>query len=407
MNLPAIPFIKLGFAKSMLTLLLAASLVGCGGSSGDSAPAPSPTQSPEPTPQAPQYSMPAAKADDWQVASAVELGMDVTVLEQLMENINNNSFGFRNMDGVLIVKNNQLIFERRLRNQLDITDGWADNQNLDIHAVHSVTKSIMSAAIGIAIERGEIGSLDDLALSYFSDYLPLANDSQSKQQMTIENWLTMQHGLQWNEWDVNYLDDANQNGQMIDAADPMRFLLDLPSVAQPATDYAYSTGISFALGRIISRTSGQRFYDYVQQHLLTPMNIQQHDAWFMRNDVHAGSALYLTMRGMAKFGQMYLDGGQWLGQQIVPANWVALSIEEHVSQDNIRYGYQWWLNTFTSEGVDYEAFYANGWGGQFILVIPQLNSVVVLTGRRYQDGQSEQTSVRMMLEDYIIPFLVN
>lgn len=392
--------------KLVVVMYVAISVASCGGSGSSSSNNPEPTSTP-PIAQSSTYSVPVAKADDWQVASAIDLDMDVSLLEQLLTNINSNTFGFRNMDGVLIVKDNQLVFERQLRNQLDVTDGWANNQNLDIHAVHSVTKSVMSAAIGIAIDRGDIGSKDDLALSYFSDYTPLANDSQAKQQMTIENWLTMQHGLQWNEWNVNYLDDANQNKQMIDADDPMRFLLDLPSVSEPDTDYAYSTGISFALGRIISRTSGQRFYDYVRQHLLEPMNIQQYDAWFMANDAHAGSALYLTMRGMAKFGQMYLDQGQWMGQQIVPASWVAASTQEHVAEGNIRYGYQWWINTFTSNGVDYEAFYANGWGGQFILVFPQLNSVVVLTGHRYEDGQAEQTSVRTMLQDYIIPFLSN
>jgi hypothetical protein len=78
----------------------------------------------------------------------------------------------------------------------------------------------MSAAFGIALERGEIGSIDDFALAYFEDLLPLANTSTQKQQMTLENWLTMQHGLQWNEWDVNYLSNANQNKQMINSATP-------------------------------------------------------------------------------------------------------------------------------------------------------------------------------------------
>ena len=346
-----------------------------------------------------------AMADDWQVASALDLGMDVSGLEQLIDNIQDDRFGFRNMDGVLIVKQGKLVFDTLLRSELDVSDDWAGNQDLDIHAVHSVTKSVMSAAIGIAMERGEIGSIDDLALAYFEDLLPLANESTQKQQMTLENWLTMQHGLQWNEWDVNYLSNANQNKQMIDSATPMRFLLELPSITPPGGTYAYSTGISYALGRIISRTSGERFYDYIQRHILEPMNITKHDAWLMLNDVHAGSGLYLSMRGMAKFGQMYLDGGKWLGQQIVPADWIEISTQQHVTAEGIRYGYQWWINTYTSNGESYDSYSANGWGGQFIMVLPELDSVVILTGHRYEDGQAEQTDVRAMLEDYIIPFL--
>lgn len=386
---------------SLLFFICNFGLLGCGGSSDSSSSNPQTA-----TRLSYTYTAPTVRADDWQVASATDLGLSVSTLEQLIDSIEADTFGFRNMDGVLIVKQNQLLFEEQLRTELDVSDGWAENRNLDVHAVHSVTKSVTSAAIGIALERGEIGSIDDAAVSYFDDLLPLANDSSEKQTMTIENWLTMQHGLQWNEWDVNYLSDSNQNKQMIDSVTPMRFLLDLPSTTPPGSIYAYSTGISYALGRIISRASGERFYDYIQRYLFQPMNINDHDAWMIQNDLHGGSGLYLSMRSMAKFGQMYLDDGQWLGQQIVPSSWVEVSTQEHVSQENIRYGYQWWINTFTVNGQSYESFYANGWGGQYIMIFPELESVVILTGRRYQDGQAQQTDIRAILEQYILPFLL-
>lgn len=385
--------------QGLFILITLLTLVSCG-SGSESQP------SAEPSPFQPYvYQTPQTKSDGWQALSAIDLGLDPALLESLIDKINQNQFGFRRMDGVLIVKDGNLIFESLLRTSLDESDEWASNTNLQIHAVHSVTKSITSAAIGIAIEQGLIESVDDLALNYFPEFSPLLNPSANKQSMTIENWLTMQHGLQWNEWDVNYLDNSNQNKQMIDSSDPIRFLLDLPSVNEPGTHFAYSTGISYALGEIISKTSGQRFYDFVINNIFQPLEITQYDAWLMKNDLHAGSSLYLTMRGMAKFGQLYLNGGLWKGQQVVPEYWTELSTQQHVSQGNIRYGYQWWMNSFTVNGEVVQGYSANGWGGQLIYVLPTLNSVVVLTGHRYKDGQSDETSVSTIMQQHILPFL--
>lgn len=387
-----------GAVVSVISIYLALSLSACGGSSNDDAAVA--------TPAAPYvYQPPTAKADDWPVASATDWGMDVSLMERLLDNIKADRFGYRNMDGIVLIKDGHVIFEQLLRQKTDVTDGWINNTNLNLHAVHSVSKSVMSAAMGIAIERGEVGGIDDRALDYFDDLAPFANFDSRKQSMTLEHWLTMQHGLQWDEWNVNYLNNANQNKQMIDSPTPMRFLLDLPTATEPGSTFAYSTGISYALGQVIARSSGQTFYHYIQTHLFTPLGITNFNSWMMLGDAHAGSSLYLTMRDMAKFGQMYLDGGIWMGQQVVPSDWVTLSTQEHVSEGNIHYGYQWWLARFTVKDQVYESVYADGWGGQYIMLFPVLNSVVILTGHRYEDGMAEQTSVRGMLEDYILPFL--
>lgn len=388
------------FSRSFI-LVLCAALSGCGGS-GD----PVDGQSTQNSPSAGYtYQIPVAKTDGWKVATASDLGLKPDRLVSLLDNINSDAMGFRRMDGILLVKDNQLIFEQQLRTELDVSDGWINNRDLELHAVHSVTKSIMSAAMGIAIEQGLVAGENALVLDYFPQYLPLANDSTTKQSMTISDWLSMQHGLQWNEWDVNYLSPANQNKQMLDSANPMRFLLDLPYGSEPGTVFAYSTGVSYALGQIIAQASGQRFYEYVISHLFEPMGITNYDSWYLGNDAHAGSSLYLTMRSMAKFGQLYLDNGVWQGQQIVPSHWIQNSIQQKASATNIRYGYQWWLNTYTVQQTQYETYSANGWGGQLIIVVPDMNSVIVLTGHRYEDGDAAETNIRNMLENYILPFL--
>ena len=159
------------------------------------------------------------------------------------------------------------------------------------------------------------------------------------------------------------------------------------------------------MGQIVARQSGQSFYQFIINNLFEPLGITQHDAWMFRGDLHAGSGLYLTLRGMAKFGQMYLDDGRWLGQQVVPAAWVRESTQQYVQQGSIRYGYQWWLTTFQMGEVSIESFSANGWGGQLIYVLPDLNAVVVMTGHRFEDGQGAETDVRVMMEQFILPFI--
>lgn len=390
--------------RDYLFLVILIALTACGGSSSDSA-------SDNPTnpnfPDSFTYQAPSPRGDGWETASAVDLGMDVSLIENMVNRIYDNDFGFRRMDGVVIVKDNQLIFDTLIRTELDVADGWASNNNLSIHAVHSVTKSVMSLSMGIAIEQGLVGSVEDSALSYFPSYAPYGSQTELKQSMTIKNWLTMQSGFAWDEWNVNYQDDSNQNLRMINASDPLSFLFTQPMGSQPGTDYAYSTGVSYALGEIIARTSDMNLLQFMQLNLFQPLRISQIDHWVFHGDVHGGSGLYLTMRDMAKLGQLILDNGQWQGQQVVPQSWIEESTQQQVVSGTIRYAYQWWITDFSANGQNYHCIYASGWGGQQIFVLPELNAVVVLTGHRYEDGQAEQTSVRDMMQDYILPMILS
>ena len=325
----------------LLLLIFSVSLVSCGGSGGENT-SPASVQPPLPTSFA--YQTPSARSDGWDVTSAQDLGMDVALLETMMEKIYANEFGFRRMDGVLIVKDNRLIFDALIRTRLDMTDSWTANTDLNLHSVHSVTKSVMSLSMGVAIEQGLVGSVDDFALDYFSDYAPFGEQGETKATMTIDNWLTMQHGFLWDEWNVNYQNSENQNLQMINAADPLTFLFQQPVASEPGSQYAYSTGVSYALGEIIARSSEMTLLQFMQLNLFQPLGIHLVDFWDFHGDVHGGSGLYLTMRDMAKLGQLLLNKGQWQGQQVVSSQWIETSTKLKVQEGNIRYAYQWWIN---------------------------------------------------------------
>lgn len=374
--------------------------LGCGGSSSDSAP-----QQQLPTFQ---YSPPEDLSDGWQVADLNAKGIDPTPLETLINNIQNSAAGYLYIDSIAVAQNGELLLNHRTRTALDQADGWANNQNIELHVLNSVTKSFTSALIGIAIDRGEIEGVNVLVHDYFQHKLPIANWTESKARISLENWLNMRSGYEWNEWDVNYLDTNNLNMQMNNSSDPIQFLLDRPMTTEPGSTFAYSTGITFGLGRIIQLASGMSVANYLDTHLLTPLNISQFDYWSLDGQLHTGSALYLTTRDMMKFGQLFLDGGVWNGQRIISEAWVNQSTQRRVQfSETGGYGYQWWMTQFSVNGQSYSTYYADGFGGQYIFVFPELDLVVGFTGRAYADGQSDGRDIRAIMENDILPSFVN
>ena len=219
------------------------------------------------------YQAPLSKNDGWPVDHLANQNIDENLITQLINNIENEADQFRFIDAVLIAKNGRLVLNEQFKSELDFTDRWANNQDLDLHILNSVSKSFASTLIGIAIDQQIISNTDVLVHDYFSHKQPIANWSDEKANITLQNWLTMRHGYQWDEWNVSYFDDENQNAQMNNATDPMQFLLDQPLAEQPGSVFAYSTGVSFALGRLIERASGENLTNYMEQHLFEPLSI--------------------------------------------------------------------------------------------------------------------------------------
>lgn len=353
------------------------------------------------------YNAPVSLNDGWQVAHLQDLAIEVAPFEQLMEKIDDETNGYRYIDHVLVVKDNTIVFDELLRTELDFADDWGNNKDLNLHILNSVTKSVNSALIGIAIEQGYIENVNVKVHDYFQHKLPIANWNEDKANVTLDNWLNMRHGYQWDEWNVSYLDASNQNSQMNRANDPIQFLLDLPMASVPGNTFAYSTGVSYGLGRILSIASGQSVTRFMEQYLFEPLGIEKYDYWALDGQLHTGSALYLSARDMAKFGQLFLNNGQWLGQQIVPQAWVEKSSTRQVDNGSWGYGNQWWMTAFKVGETDIDAFYADGFGGQFIFVLPFIDAVVVFNGRAYEQGQSEQYDVYRIMANDILPALLN
>ena len=233
--------------------------------------------------------------------------------------------------------------------------------------IKSASKSIISILVGIALDRGHIKSLQTPISVYFPDYLKGQPD---KRAITIEDLLTMRSGIETT---------SNRNyGRWVQSANWVRHILQRPMVDEPGGRMIYSTGTSHLLSAIVTKASGSSTLEYARRHLAAPLGIGL-GAWVRdpQGIYLGGNEMHMTPRDMVKIGEVYLNDGRRGDRQIVSANWVRESIKPRTTSEwsGRSYGYGWWIRTLGTQRV----FYAWGYGGQFIFVIPDLRTVVVTT----------------------------
>ena len=356
------------------------------------------------------YQIPVQNNDGWLTASLEDVGMHPEPLTELMKQIHTKAY--KNVHGILIVKDSKLVFEEYFEGYtFSYTGPWSsifkfrgDRIDFGINTPHnlaSVTKSITSALVGIAIDQGYINNVDEQVFSYFPGYSHLNN--KQKDKITLENLLTMTSGLKWNELEL-WLGDMNHDLiQLFLAPDPIEYILTKPVVAEPGTSWYYNGGGVNLLGEVIRAATGMRMDEFAEKHLLAPLGISQYQWDHLKPDViHASGNMKLRPRDMAKFGFLYLNGGVWDNRQIISHEWVEASTKVSVAipweslapilgkeytylpeTHGDRYGYLWWLKTYHTDTKTVEAYLASGWGGQKIVVFPSLDMVVILTGGNY------------------------
>lgn len=290
---------------------------------------------------------------------------------------------------VVVVRNGKLVAEQHLHDQPE-----------NLHRVFSVTKSVMSTLIGIAVDRGFINSIDEPIVNY----LParLATDHPEKQSITIRHLLTMTAGFAWHETN-NWL-------LWITSSDQAAWIMNRPLVSAPGGQYYYNTAASHLLSVVLSEATGIGTLEFADAYLFRPLGITTR-FWEWDNQLvpFGGHGLWLRAEDMAKLGILFLQNGQWDGEQIVPAEWVSNAISTHVERNvsygpltAIDYGLLWWLDRNVRGG----AFLAWGYGGQFVFCVPDLDLVVVTSSRGdvYGDAVGIQTrGVLHHLVDRILP----
>jgi CubicO group peptidase (beta-lactamase class C family) len=260
--------------------------------------------------------------------------------------------------------------------------------------VKSVSKSILSAVAGIAIAEGHVSGADQPIGPFFNRYLNAPADS-AKRRITVGHLLSMQSGLESTSG-ANY-------GRWVGSSNWVREALGRPLIAEPGTTRLYSTGNSHVLAALLTQATGTSLWAYSRQKLAEPLGITLPRWPADPQGIHfGGNEMRLTPRAMLAFGELYRNGGVHDGRQVVPAEWVRESLTPRASSrwTGDGYGYGW----FVSRVRGYPMFYAWGYGGQFIFIVPDLALTVVTTSD--PDGTRErehQQAIRQLLREVIVP----
>jgi len=329
--------------------------------------------------------------DQWKSCRPEEVGMQSDKLMEVYSYLANPAI---NTEGIVIIRKGYIV-------------GEAYFGNFMVHSRHesySIAKSFLSALVGIALEKGLIGDVDEKIYLYYPQLSrkktiwrrseggveDITSQSGSypgqvlpgaKKRITIKHLLTMTSGFEWNERD--YYVDTSQNDVFKMAAedDFIQYVLNKPIVHEPGTHWYYSSGDSMLLSGIIEKSANRSTYDFGLEHLFTPIGIAGIE-WRSDPVGHTigGWGIQATVREFAKFGCLYLKKGKWEDRQIVPESWVAKSLQP-VSPEVNYYGYQWWLlpalSGYAVSSLPPKTFLAWGIFTQQIFIIPEEDLVII------------------------------
>ena len=314
---------------------------------------------------------------------------------------------FPNFHSLLIAKNSKLVYENYFSGTDEISGkklGYIDHAIDDLHDCRSISKSITSLCIGIAIDQGLIKSLDEPIIQYFPEYENYF-DAQ-KRQITIKHLLTMTAGFEWNE-DVSYRDLKNSELQMDVSSDPIKYILSRPITSPPGIKWNYNGGESQLLAQIILKASGMAIDKFAEKNLFKPLEINKYEWLTLKENMPAAaSGLRLRSRDLLKIGLLYMDNGLWKGKQIVDKEWTNISLSPVVTRVGEKgYGFQFWTYNEVVNGKSIHVAEAKGNGGQRIFFVKELNLLVVITAGNYNKWDIVNDSHKA-LTDYVIPSIV-
>jgi CubicO group peptidase (beta-lactamase class C family) len=235
--------------------------------------------------------------------------------------------------------------------------------------VKSISKSIMSALIGIAIERGDLSGVDQPIAPFFAKYVRRNPDPRLR-QITIGQLLSMQSGLTRTSGPSYAPWTSSKNW--------VEYILTAPLQAEPGGPMVYSTGNTHLLSALLTQASRTSTYEFAREHLAKPLGIKLLPwARDPQGIYFGGNQMRLSARALLQFGELYRNRGKRGDRQIIPADWIDQSLQPRARSifSGQLYGYGWFLSSIG----DHPLFYAWGYGGQFIFVLPDLEMTVVAT----------------------------
>lgn len=330
---------------------------------------------------------------EWQAVDPGTLRMDSEKLSELETIIKSE---YSNINGIVVVRNRYIAFEKYY-------NGYGPD---DTHHVASVTKSIISALIGIAIDEKYIKNVDQKVLDFFPEYVTAAE--RKKREITIRHLLTMTAPYPFEDW-YEPLD------KMCIQSDWVKYTLDMLGQKGSIGIFKYSTAGVHLLSTIITRSTGRIAREFANERLFKPIGMKEIPDYKMEsfgfedlfgknvkgwvNDPDGNSTggwgLTLSPRDMARLGCLYLNRGIWDNKQIISKTW----IDESTAMNTNNYGYLWWLRDV--DGVF--AYLAMGDGGNIICCIPEKDLVVAITSEFSMNPRDRWT----LIKEHIIPAVID
>jgi CubicO group peptidase (beta-lactamase class C family) len=316
-------------------------------------------------------------ADDWHVSTPEDQGLDPTLVARLYH----DAAELDTLYGLVVVKNGYLIAEGYFN------EGAVD----EMFDRASATKSFTSALVGIALDQGCLSSVDQKMVNFFPEFADEITDPR-KEQITIRDLLQMRGGYPDEEYTPPYMEILFSG----DNWHHIPHLLDFPLTSDPGTQFQYSNLTSHLLAVIVARACDTDLKSFAQEHLFTPIGAEVGD-WYPDADNYTlgGMGIFVTARDMAKFGSLFLDGGEYDGKQVISANWIRDSLQMYSkgikrggeisstygSFRDLGYGYQWWSARVGDHGFSYAA----GHGGNYIVLLDELDMIIVTTADPMHD----------------------
>ena len=364
----------------------------------------------------PGYQVPPARNDGWKTTTAESLGVDPTRLAALTASI--RAWPELGVHAILIERSGRLIYEEYFDG---FDERWGEPLGrvtmtaATIHDVRSVTKSVVSALAGIAVGEGALKSLDQPVVEWFPEYPEL--NTAERRRLTLKHVLGMTSGLEWNE-EIPYSDPRNDEIRMTRDAQPLRYALSRRFVHDPGAEFEYNGGLTHVLAAVLERATKTPIEEYAKTKLFQPLGIETFE-WIgdLAGMPAAASGLRLRGRDLAKFGSLYLHGGQWNGRRIISADWIEQSTRRQfrfggqpareqsrpAETGEFGYAYFWWYSCYPTPGGLVEARTAVGNGQQRVFVLPGLDMVVTILSGRYNDFGAANTLGTRILREHVIP----
>jgi CubicO group peptidase (beta-lactamase class C family) len=330
--------------------------------------------------------------DDFEVSTPEEQGLDPMLVAEMYY----DAAKLDTIYSLLIVKNGYLVAEK-----------YFNEGSIDLKSnIQSISKSYISALVGLAFEQGCLTSLDQPFLDFFPEYADQIEDPR-KEEITIRHLLQMRSGYPWEESHPDLWEGLL-------TGDWLSMMVHYPLVTDPGTKFHYSNVSTNYLVAIVARACDVELREFAEEHLFAPIGAELGEWWNTEvNEYPIGNCcIHVTARDAAKFGLLYLNDGVFDGKQVISSEWVHDSLQAYSTGEQLEYvprtgpnfnrmgyGYQWW----GLQSGDHEYDAAIGHGGQTMALLDEFDMVIVVIGDPFwlEDGWKYEKQLKNLVADFI------